>query len=91
MIAEYVAVAGAPTGETPWPLVLEIANRTGQFEARRHLTMHDAVRSAIGASFGGDAIDVERMRDKLHAEAYPGSKLNPDAFAPNVFAEGDDG
>lgn len=87
MIAEYVAVAGAPTADTPWPLVLMMAEHAPQFEARRQLTAFDAVRSAIGVALGGDASgDVMRERANLVERAYPGAN-DIDPFPPNAFAE----
>lgn len=86
MIAEYVAIAGAPLPDTPWPLVLDIAQRGPQFEARRHLTMFGAVQSAISTALGGDEGAGERER--LRAVAYPthGEKPRaPGGFLPNMF------
>lgn len=87
MIAEYVAVAGAPLPSTPWPLVLMMAQRAVQFEARRQLSMLDATSAAISAAFGAD---LSAEHDRLKAIAYPDHDTTP-AFHPNLFAEDSDG
>lgn len=87
MIAEYTAVAGAPLPSTPWPLVLDIAQRAAQFEARRFLTSFGAVQSAVNAAFGSD--EGAQEREKMQAIAYPSAKP-PARTVPNIWAEGEE-
>lgn len=93
MIAEYAAIAGAPQATDPWTLVLDVAQRADQFEARRHLTLFDAVTASIGAGLGGEVGAIESMRSGLSRTAYPSQSNRPEhlAFPPNAFAEDFDG
>lgn len=93
MIAEYAAIAGAPSPDTPWPLVLDIAQRSAQFEARRKLTAMEATSNAIGGALGGTdgGRELTKESERLQKIAYPGARV-PDRFLPNGFAtEASDG
>lgn len=92
MIAEYAAIAGAPRGSDPWALVLDVAQRAGQFEARRKLTMLDSVSLAIGGAFGETGA-VDNVRSKLERIAYPSASRKSEdmVFPPNMFAGDFDG
>lgn len=85
MIAEYASIAGAPSPDTPWPLVMDIAQRVPQFVARAQLATLDGVDTVVSAMFDkGPAFHEERER--LTRLAYPGSEKIP-RFLPNGFAQ----
>ncbi len=73
MRAEYAAVYGGPPAPTcAWPIVLDLAMRMAQFDARALLA--SVVGSGVGASqmFGGSGNEVQSLIRTLKAEAYPG-------------------
>ncbi len=73
MLADYAATYGGPPAPTcPWPIVLALATRMAQFDARALLA--SVVGSGVGASqmFGGPGNEVQSLIRTLKAEAYPG-------------------
>lgn len=75
MLADYAATYGGPPAPTtPWPIVLGLAARMAQFDARALLV--SVVGSGVGASemFGGSGNEVQSLIRTLRAEAYPGHK-----------------
>lgn len=94
MVAEYAHYYGGPPApDMAWPLFLALLRRAGRYEARRQLTLFDAVRSAIGAAFAGDkgAGEVESVRTNLVRASYPIGPESSSRFTPNTLAVGDDG
>lgn len=85
MIAEYASIAGAPSPDTPWPLVMDIAQRGQQFVARTQLATLDGVDVAVRAMFDRDQ-SFHEERERLTRLAYPGSE-KVQRFLPNGFAQ----
>jgi hypothetical protein len=90
VIAEYTVLAGAPSPDTPWPLVFALARRAKQFHDRTQLAVMDAADAALQAALGQHGA-VTGLRDQLQASAWPRQGKRPDPFVPNAFAEGSDG
>ncbi len=75
MLADYAAVYGGPPApSTPWPIVLGLATRMAQFDARALLV--SVLGSEVGASqvFGGSGNEVQSLISTLNVDAFPWHK-----------------
>jgi len=87
MMADYAATFGGfPAPDAPWRLFLAAVARTPRYEARRQLTLFDAVSGAISGTFSETGATLGRVaRDRLVRRAYPVRRREP-VFHPNMFA-----